>query len=372
MKRLLIPGEHKGGVWIFIAAAVVAAAVAGWLVYTYVWPGPGSGSMEVRKESIVYHCPMHPTYTSDKPGECPICGMNLVPVENQAEEGAHGKGAGREPPGRAPITVTETQRQMIGVKTAHVMTRDLSKEIRTVGSVAYDPDLAVAQREFIEALRLGDSSLVRASEERLELMGMSRDQIAMLKQTRRIQKNLYLPAPEGKVWIYGDIYEADIPYVKVGQGVEISVTDHPELVLRGTIAAIDPVVKSKTRTVRIRTEVADPEGRLKPNLYVNVYILVPLGESLSVPASSLLWSDGAWYVFVDEGNGRLVPRVVSVGGRTKEYAQITGGLSAGEVVVESASFLIDAESQLKGTLRSMEGGSDMKEMEGTEGHKHMH
>lgn len=300
---------------------------------------------------------MHPNYVSDEPGSCPICGMNLVPVEDEGETKMEGgaQHEGHEAEGRAAISVTNAERQMIGVKSSPAAMRSLTKEIRTVGVVAFDPELAVAQREYIDALRLGDRTLAAAASERLRLMGMSLEQIGEIRKTRHIQKNLYLPGPDGKAWVYGEIYETDIPYVKPGQAVKVTIPGSPATELMGTIAAIDPVVKRDTRTMRIRTEVSDPDRRLKPNLYVDVALQVPLGDMLSVPSSALIASDGAWHVFVDEGDGRLVPRRVELGGRTNDYAQIASGLIEGEKVVESANFLIDAESQLKASLKAMGG-----------------
>ncbi len=369
MKRLMISDEKKPHRWwliIGIAALIIAFAAGSWLLATHGRRAPADESRTSSSVSRLYVCPMHPSYTSDSPGECPICGMTLVPMESQTREEQKHE---HEPSTHAPVTVTKTQQQMIGVKTAPVEMRTLTRKIRTVGTVAYDPDLAVAQREFIEAVKLGDRSLASAATKRLELLGMSGGQIEELRKSRRVQKNLYLPAPQGKVWIYGVIYESDIPYVTEGQAMQITLPDKAAPAFDGSIVAISPVLDSKTRSTRIRSEVADPQGLLKPNLYVNVLIDVPLGEGLSIPSNALMWSEGAYHVFVDEGNGRLVPRKVEVGRRTREFAQIQGGLAQGEKVVTSPNFLIDAESQIKATLQSMKGQGEEKKMEG---HQHVH
>jgi len=311
--------------------------------------------------AVVYICPMHPTYTSDKPGECPICGMNLVPVEEDAPDHSKHEMKMKEPKDHAAIKITDTQRQTIGVKTGTVELKNLIRKIKTVGIVAYDPDLAVAQREYIDAVRLGDRSLSQAAESRLELMGMSREQISELKRKRRIQKNLYLPSPDGKVWIYGNIYESDIPYVKTGQVIVVTVPNAPGPRLPGIISAIDPIVDQKTRSLKVRAEVEDPAGRLKPNMYVDLFIDVDIGESIAVPISALMWSDGENYVFIDEGKGKLVPRKIRVGFKTRDYAQALEGIHPGERVVTSANFLIDAESQLKAALREFGGKKDAGE-----------
>jgi hypothetical protein len=270
------PRRHRR--WAYAIVAVVIILMGGIALYylgafdTMTSRGRGA----VVGGAILYICPMHPTYTSDRPGECPICGMTLVPAEEEVEEGRKHE-AEPTPPGHAAIRVTPTQRQAIGVRLATTAMRVLTKEIRTVGTVAYDPKLAVAQREYLSARRLGDRALAKAAEERLHLMGMSKDQIHKLARAGRIQKNLYLPGPKGAAWIYTVIYEMDIPYVREGQEVHVIVPGQTPMILTGTIAAIDPVLDPQTRTVTVRSEVEDPRGLLKPNQYVDVYIRVPLG-----------------------------------------------------------------------------------------------
>jgi len=366
--------QRKKRRWPLVLIVVVLMAFVGGLAYLVIDRGflGFHQSPVTSHQSLLYHCPMHPTYTSDKPGTCPICGMTLVPVEEKKSEAAtmgEHDGHFKEPPGRAALEVTPTQRQMIGVKTAIVETKNVTKEIRTVGTVAYDPKLAVAQREYLTARRLGDRQLTRAAEERLILMGMSKEQVLGIAKSGRIQKNLYLISPEGTAWVYGVIYEVDIPYISVGDPVEVTVPTMPDKRFEGTISAMDPIVDPMTRSIVVRSEVSDPEGLLKPNLYVNVHAAKPLGELMVVPRSSLLWSDKARYVFVDKGKGKLVPREVTVGKGTDEYVQVTSGLMEGERVVVNPDFLIDAESQLKATIQKMMG-KGMKEDQGHGGHVH--
>lgn len=367
MKKIVMPGDERRWRWLLIAGIVVVAIVlvaGGWFFVMHSNHGSSGNSRSAVQSLQLFICPMHPTYTSERPGECPICGMNLVPVELDDPVSAAEEDDGRVPESRSQIKVTDTQRQMIGVKTSVAEIRSLTRNVRTLGTVAYDPGLAVAQREYISTLRFGDGALTKASVERLELMGMSGDQIEDLKRTRRIQKNLYLPASDGKVWIYGEIYASDISYVKVGQMARITFPGKAAPIFMGMITAIDPIINPKSRSMRIRAEVADPEGGLKPNLYVDLSIEIPLGVGLSVPNDALIWSEGKYHLFIDEGEGKLVPRMVEIGGRTRDYALITGGLKEGDIVVTSPNFLIDSESQLKATLKSMKGGK------AASGHQH--
>ena len=249
---------------------------------------------EQQQAKTIYHCPMHPTYTSDKPGTCPICGMTLVPMEEHQHETEDVPTSAV--PSRATIQLTDHQRQLIGVTTTKVVQKTLVRAIRTVGEVAYDPTLATTP---------------------------------------------------GKAWINVTLYELDVGSVSVGHDVRVSLPDRPDSTFVGTIAAVSPLIDRATRTLRARAEVADPEGILKPLRFVDIFIHIPLGEGLSVPASAVLESGETAYVFVDHGEGQLEPRRITMGLRLGEETQVLAGLEAGEVVVASANFLIDAESQLR-------------------------
>lgn len=348
---------------IAILIAVAAALLGGGIWYGSKIIHKTSAHHEMHEKKIIYHCPMHPTYTSDKPGECPICGMNLVPMETGEMKMHKDMKSADEVPERAAVNVTDYQRQVIGLTTAKTEYKKLVRQIRTVGVVAYDPALATAQREFIEAKRVGDGTLMRAARERLKLMGMGDDQISKLASSKRVQKNLYSPSPDGKVWIYSTFYEMDIPLIKTGQEIEVSTSESPNRVFLGKIAAVDTVLDSKSRTLRARSEVADPDGLLKPERYVNVKLSVPLDETLAIPSSALIWSGEGNYAFVDTGNGRLEPRLVTAGVKAGDEIQILAGLKAGENVVTSANFLIDSESALKAAAQALGGKK-------AEGHMH--
>lgn len=348
---------------IVILIAVAAALLGGGIWYGAKLTHKAPSHHEMHEKKIIYHCPMHPSYTSDKPGNCPICGMNLVPMETSEMKMHQDMKSMEEVSERADINVTDYQRQIIGLTTAKAEYKKLLRQIRTVGVVAYDPALATAQREYIEAKRVGDGSLMKASRERLQLMGMSSDQIAELALSKRVQKNLYLPSPDGKVWIYSIFYEMDIPLINIGQELEVTTTDSPDRVFSGKIVAVDPVLDSKSRTLRARSEVPDPEGLLRPERYVNVKLYVPLDEALVIPASALMWSGEGNYAFVDKGGGKLEPRRVIAGVKAGDEIQILEGLKQGENVVSSANFLIDSESALKAAAQALGGKK-------TEGHVH--
>jgi Cu(I)/Ag(I) efflux system membrane fusion protein len=260
----------------------------------------------------------------------------------------------------------------------------------------YSPELVTAQREYLVAReterRLRGSSvpearesaaaLAHASRERLRLWDLGEQQIRELDESGQLKRmvtvhaplsgvvvekmavrgqrvepgmTLYKIADLSTVWVYGDIYEQDLPVVRVGQEAEITLSYYPDATFTARVAFISPALDAKTRTARVRFELANSsEHVLRPEMYANVVLHVPLGERLVVPADAVLDSGRRQVVFVDGGDGRVLPRDVAVGGRFDGTVEIRDGLAAGERIVTSANFLVDSESRLQ-AVESMTG-----------------
>ncbi len=327
--------------------------------------GERAGQVAAAHKAL-YQCPMHPSYTSDKPGECPICGMKLIPIE----EGKEGTDITSTVPGRVTVMIPPERQQIIGVKTGMVAVRPLATTIRAVGRIAYDPDLYQAEKEYIEALmtrqRIGRSSpeksLVEASVLRLRQLGLNDELIEDLARTKRPSLNLLLP--EETMWVYAQVYEYELEWVKVGQPVSVTTLAYPGEVFQGMLRAVDPVLDPMTRTVRIRAVIANPGKKLKPNFFVNVEIRASRGEGLTVPSDAVIDTGTRKIVFVDRGNGVLEPREVTTGPALDGDIQVLSGLTDGERVVTSANFLIDSESSLKAAVKQMGGMPGMEGMGG--------
>lgn len=315
-----------------------------------------------------YHCPMHPTYTSDKPGDCPICGMRLVPMEPEEAPPAAAVA------GRVAIGVPSERGQLIGVRTASVAKRDLAFLVRASGRVAYDPELYGAIAEYQEALRarekIKDSpwpdvheraeALIHASQLRLRQMGLSQAQIEDLSSSTQSPTNLLLGQAGGSVWVYAQIYEYESGLVKPGQSMEIFSSAFPGRRYRGTVKAVDPILSSETRSLRVRAEIPNPEGLLKPEMYVDAIIHVNLGQRLAIPEEALIDTGTRQLVFVMKEQGKYEPRDIRVGHEAEGYVEVLSGVKEGDEVVASANFLIDSESRLKAALSESGAG----------GHKH--
>lgn len=304
---------------------------------------------------LYYRNPMHPEATSPVPMKDEM-GMDYIPVYAEA-------GAGSGVSGQGSLVLSQEKKQMIGMKSEAVEMRDLSAVVRASGNVAYDPDLYHAIAEYGEAAKARDAvkespypdvhqradALVRASELRLRQLGLSEEQIAAISGSTQPPTNLLFGGPGGTVWVYAQIYEYEISFVKPGQHVEITTPAYPGRRFRGVVKALDSNLSPETRSLRVRIEVPNPGGLLKLEMYVDAAIEAGLGRALALPASALVDTGERQLAFIDLGGGRIEPREVRVGREAEGYYEIVSGLKRGEKVVTSANFLIDSESKLKST-----------------------
>ena len=317
-----------------------------------------------RKNILYWTDPMLPGYKSDKPGKSPM-GMEMVPVYEEERGGAAEEADA--PTGYASILISPQKQQLIGVKTAPVQRKHLVKTIRASGTIAHDPELYQAQAEYTQAIQGLEQAkrsataevieqaqrVVDASEIRLKHLGLNDELIQETARRGAPQHSLLFAHPGEPVWMYAQVYEDDLPLVRVGQVVSVETPALAGQVFRGTIRAMDQMVDPATRTTRIRAELENPEGQLKPDMYVNTSIAVDIGDVLAVPVEAVFATGQRNMVFVDKGRGLFEPRDVTVGARADADAAITAGLNEGEVVVTSGNFLIDSESRLKAALQGM-------------------
>lgn len=391
-------------------------------------------SKPIVSEKAVYYCPMHPTYTSDRPGDCPICNMKLVKKSAEPEvrevtvRHQHESAVETVPPreftvdqllkmkpgevcllhkckmGKCMIALTEDlirlgkcphcgedlgvivkdlvptgygnvklspeKQQLIGVKTALVQKTAVEKTIRTVGRIAYDPELYQAEEEYVQAvqaLRKAEtgtlsevkeqaSRLVDSARLRLKLLGLGDELVQEVEQAGKPDRSLLYGETGGTVWLYATIYEYEMPLVKVGDQVNVEVPSVPERQFEGIIRSIDPVVDPVTRSVRVRAVLPNPEAVLKPEMYVNVRLQIDLGEVLTVPQEAVFQTGDKNIVFVEKSEGFFEPREVKLGAKTEHAYEVKAGLGEGERAVISGNFLIDSESRLKSALESAGGG----------------
>ena len=388
-------------------------------------PAIERGDVERADSAIVayYTCTMHPSVREMRPGRCPICNMDLVPVYATAEKDTASVDL--------TFSVSNAKQQLIGVNFATVTRTHVHRVVLAYGRVGpdetraadvnlrvggwiedlyvdfigravkkceplftlYSPELLAAQGEYIVALRAAKSGgsqeegerLITSARERLRLWQVSDEQIKALEAGGEPSTTVAIASPATgvviekmavkgmrvepgmtlyrivdltSVWVSADIYESDLALVRVGQEAEVTVSTVPPRKIRGAIAYIDPVLDPKTRTARARVALSNQDGRLKPEMFVEVGVQVDLGERLVVPEGAVLRTGEREIVFVDKGGGVFEVRFVTLGVSAEENVEVTHGLREGERVVSSANFLIDAESNVQGVLRRMEGATE--------------
>jgi hypothetical protein len=351
----------------------------------------------------LFYCPMHPAFTSDRPGSCAICGMNLVKKEAADVPAGEPNSTGRgrilyyrnpmNPEITSPVPmkdqmgmdyvpvyekpaagahpgvyISPEKQQLIGVKKAKVEVRRLSGQIVTVGRVAYDPTLFTAQQEYLQAWKAHQSaqradltsmteqsaSLLKATRDRLLLMGMSNAEIDQMEKQGRPETSLYLPTSDDKtVWVYVTIYEYEAGLVKEGMAVRVDTLAYPGQIFQGRIVSITPLLEAATRTLKARALVDNPEGKLKLEMFANARIEYDLGEKLAVPEDAVMHAGTRNIVYIADPDGYFTPRTVTLGGKAQGYYEVLHGLSTNEEVVTSANFLVDSESKLNAVLNQM-------------------
>jgi Cu(I)/Ag(I) efflux system membrane fusion protein len=254
-----------------------------------------------------------------------------------------------------------------------------SSSQREIGGVPYD-----GWKQNLEDAK----SLMESSFKRLKLWDIGDDEIAAIEKFGKPTDTLQLKSPvtgyvvEKKiypgemiqqgmtlyrvadlsiVWINADFYEYELPLIKVGQKVVISLQSIPDQTFEGTVDFIYPYLENKTRTITVRLVVPNNEELLKPDMYANIQLEVNLGKQLIVPADAVFNTGLQQYVFVETDEGIFIPRAVKIGPRAGDYFIIREGLKKDERVVIDGNFLIDSESQLKGASK---GGHEwMKNMQ---------
>lgn len=376
-----------------IVAVFLIALLAIFIRNIFLNPQTGGVSSE-QPAGALYYCPMHPNFTSDKPGSCSICGMTLVKKEAEYRQG-HTTGKKKllyyrnpmnpEVTSSAPmkdsmgmdyvpvydeeaggqeagIYISPNKQQLIGVTKDKIEKRHLTHQIITVGEIAYDPDLYVAQEEYLQALKTANAtkinvstsvsgqtnSLLEASEKKLLLLGMNKAQIEELAKQGVAQENLYLPTDSNSVWAYMTIYEYEIGLISQGIPVEVEAVAYPGEMFKGKIQAITPVLDAQTRSLRVRAEIDNLEHKLKPQMFVNAKINIDLGEKLAVPEPAVLDTGERKIVYVVNQDDNFQQREIILGQKAQGYFEVLEGLKDGEVVVTSGNFLVDSESKLKG------------------------
>ena len=257
----------------------------------------------------------------------------------------------------------------------------------------FSPELVATQQEYLNTLRWANQgkgaseeraammlikdaqTLVEAAKDRLRLWDITDEQIKKIETTGKPIRTMTVYSPASgyvlqkmavqgmrvmpgeklfdvvdlsSVWIIADIYEYELPLIKVGQTARIGLSYFPGKEFSSRVDYIYPSLAGETRTAKVRFTIPNPDGVLKPQMFTNVEIKINLGNRLVVPAEAVIDTGVRQIAYVDKGDGYFEPREVTTGLKVDDLVEVTGGIKAGEKVASSANFLIDSEAQLKG------------------------
>ena len=260
----------------------------------------------------------------------------------------------------------------------------------------YSPEMVSTQAEYLIALRsvkelakspypevaASGHDLAAAARQRLKYWDIGERQIKAIEKSGTPMRTLTLHSPYNGfvlerlafkgmyvtagmplfkladlsvVWLNVDVYEADLPYIRIGQEAKLSLSTFPDAPFSGKVIYIYPALDSRTRTARIRIELPNGQGKLKPEMYANVEIMVRLGTKVVVPDGAIIDTGLRRVAIVDLGKGAFVFRDVALGAKVEGFYEVVSGLKVGEKVVTSANFLVDSETRFKEALGGSSG-----------------
>ncbi|HZJ79533.1 MAG TPA: efflux RND transporter periplasmic adaptor subunit [Dysgonamonadaceae bacterium] len=399
---------------IIVLSTLVIGVLLGWLIFG----GAGNSAKDEQltehshvDEETIWTCSMHPQIRQNEPGACPICGMDLIPLEEDKNEGIDPNA----------ISMSATAMQLANVQTAVVGAMDHVKEVRLNGKIqederlvfsqsshvpgrienlkvnftgdyvqegqviasVYSPEMVTAQEELYEAQKVMDTQpqLFNAAKEKLRTWKLTNSQIEQILQsgvsttTFDIQADvsgyvieklvnpgdyvqrgqpIYKIADLSKVWVLFDVYESDMGWVKRGDKVEYSVASLPGETFAGTISFLDPMINPTTRVAKARVATANSGLKLKPEMFVSGIVQAELKkttDAVVVPKSAVMWTGQRSVVYVKsvaEQGVNFQLREVTLGPSLGDSFVINEGLETGEEIAVNGTFSIDAAAQLAG------------------------
>ncbi|TRX49664.1 efflux RND transporter periplasmic adaptor subunit [Fulvivirga sp. M361] len=416
---------------IIVAVSTLAGGLLlGWLFFG----GTGNSSTEEHNHETemagetTWTCSMHPQIRSNEPGDCPICGMDLIPVD-QDEHEVNAMAVSMSPTAMQLANVTteivgkmtpvkslrlngkvQEDERLVYSQSSHIPGRieklmvNFTGEYITKGkpiAYIYSPDLVTAQEELFEAVKIRESqpALYQAARGKLKNWKLTDEQIDnIISSGKPIDQfpinadisgyvtekkvnlgdyikrgqSIYEIANLSKVWVLFDLYESDMTWVKKGDQITFSVASLPGEEFEGKIDFIDPVINPKTRVAKARLEVANRDFKLKPEMFVSGTLKAQLpaqSDAVIIPKTAVMWTGKRSVVYVKETTGKGISfqmREVKLGAVLGESYLIEEGLEPGEEIAVNGTFSIDAAAQLAGkpSMMNPDGGPAMT------GHNH--
>ncbi len=428
MKELLKNKSTK-----LIGISLIAGLFLGWVFFYSSTPKTSINSKEKQTETeeVIYTCSMHPQIRQNKPGLCPICAMDLVPVKKS--------GSDDEYTSPNEIQMTKSALALASVSTTIVKKSVPNPKIHLQGKIEpderriheitaryggrienlsinhkgqyvkkgeilgsiYSPELISAQRELLEAINLKESnpSFYKATRQKLSLWNLSESQIKSIENTGKVKTYFNIIAPttgtviernistgdyvkEGtslfniinlsKVWVIFDAYESDISFINLGDIIEFTVQSFPENKYSGKVSYIAPFIDNKSRVAKVRIELDNPKEKLKPDMFVTGILnakLVNKQDEILIPQSAILWTGKRSIVYVKIPNRKNT---------TFLYREVTLGAKAGKYYIVKEGLSEGEEIATNGVFKidaaaQLEGKTSMMNPKGIKvstGHNH--
>ena len=410
--------KNKKQLFIY-TAMIIGGIIIGWLIF-----GGGkkdsssqlSSDNNLEKQATIWTCSMHPQIRQSKPGKCPICGMDLIPLNSGNDENTEFN-----------ITrMSESAMKIADVQTTIVQKSSTGKEIRLTGKVKpderkiavitsrfsgrieklfvnftgedvqqgqklatiYSPDLITAQKELFETMKFKQSNpeYYKAARNKLKLWSLSESQIDNIEKNTEPQNYFDVLAPLGgtvmkrqvalgdyvtegtllfeiadlsSVWVMFDAYESDLPWIRTNDNLTFEVQSMPGKMFNGKVTFIDPVMNPEARVAYVRTEIVNKDNLLKPEMFVHGMIktkLFSVENALIIPKSAVLWTGKKAIVYLklkDQAKPTFEYREITLGEDAGNFYVVKDGLKEGEEVVTNGVFKIDGAAQLAGKQSMM-------------------
>ncbi|MEM8526709.1 MAG: efflux RND transporter periplasmic adaptor subunit [Bacteroidota bacterium] len=377
---------------------------------------------ETNAEAEIWTCSMHPQIKQKESGDCPLCGMDLIPLEASTSENPMILEMTQEAVKFASIQTTlvgedkqnisaivrlsgkvQTDERLVSSQVAHLAGRIEQLYVTFEGEQVqsgqkladiYAPELIAAQRELLEAKKLTEvnPNLLEVARNKLKYWKIGVEAIKAIEENGEIQETFPLYAQASgvvvkrkvavgdyvqqgevlfdlmdlsKVWVLFDAYEEDLANIKLGSEIEFTTPAIPNQIFSGRVTFIDPIIDAKTRTASIRTEINNRNRQLKPEMLVYGELTSEnmVSEQLTIPKTTVLWTGKRSVVYVKVPNTKIPSfqyREVEIGESVGDSYRIISGLEIGEEVVTYGSFTIDAAAQLNNQASMMNRKVDIK------------
>lgn len=414
-----------------ILPSILVGLLAGWILFHSSGSKLSDEHNHELAEGTMWTCSMHPQIKQDKPGLCPICAMDLIPIDI----------GGSDVEGVDPneVSMTLSAAKLASIQTLFVEVGTPVKTLHMQGKVAvdernivevtarfggriekldvnftgqevvkgqilaiiYSPELLSAQKELIEAAKIKESrpSLYNAARTKLLLWDITEDQISGIEKNGEPRSHFEILSPisgtvtmrhvalgdyikEGvrlfrvvdlsNVWIQLDAYESDLPWIKLNDKVSFELRSVPGKKYSARVNFIDPMINSKTRVAKVRLNIPNPGGKLKPEMFVSAVLEANLSgkeDLLLIPKTAVLWTGKRSLVYVsvpERESPSFLMREIVLGAESGDQYVIEEGLELGEEIVVNGVFKIDAAAQLRGLKSMMNPGGGMQ----STGHQH--